>query len=269
MAGKRKGFDDKRGQEFFTCLAVLHACKPRMFIFENVKGLLSHDEGRSFAFMLGALKNVGYQVAHKVIRMRDYGVPTERTRVVIIGSRDGDPLAAFPQLVQASNLSLRSVLERVGPVEGGRSGIANHNLHVPEKKMHWIRVLREGEDLPSLDAGEVRRREAELGLSQLPIPTSIMDYRRLDRAKVAPTMMFGNTSLPIHPFEDRNISVREAATIQGFPMDFVFEGGIAAQYKQVGNAVPPAFSAQLAASVMSFLVSQDSETLKLLSGEAA
>lgn len=78
-----------------------------------------------------------------------------------------------------------------------------------------------------------------------------MDYKRLSRDVIAPTMMFGNTSLPIHPIEDRNISVREAAAVQSFPMDFVFCGGISSQYKQVGNAVPPLLSKALAKQFMS------------------
>jgi DNA (cytosine-5)-methyltransferase 1 len=255
MAGKRQGFVDKRGQEFFTCLSVLHACKPRMFIFENVKGLLSHEGGKSFEFMLTALKNLGYSVEYKLVRMRDHGVPTERARVIIVGSLMGpDGLASvFPEAIEPKNLTLKDVLGVVGPVGEGGKGYPNHNLHAPKKKMHWIRVLKEGEELPNLSEEEVRRREAELGLEPLPIPTSIMDYRRLSGGKVAPTMMFGNTSLPIHPYEDRNLSVREAATVQGFPLDFVFEGGVSAQYKQVGNAVPPLFSKQLASRVRDYL----------------
>ena len=66
-------------------------------------------------------------------------------------------------------------------------------------------------------------------------------------------MMFGNTCLPIHPYEDRSISVREAAYLQGFPKDFVFLGGLASQYKQVGNAVPPIFSEFLANWLSEFI----------------
>jgi len=252
MAGKRKGFDDKRGQEFFTCLSVLHGAKPQMFIFENVKGLLSHNGGESFAFMLTALKNLGYRVVHQIIKMSRYGVPTERTRVILIGVLDHnvDPHEAFPKVSAAGDLSLRRVLETVAAAPN----LANHNHHAPQKKMHWIQVLKEGESLPLIKREIIEARERELGLENLKIPTSIMDYRRLDRNKIAPTMMFGNTSLPIHPFENRNLSVREVATIQGFPLDFVFKGGISAQYKQVGNAVPPLFSDQLAERVEELFV---------------
>jgi DNA (cytosine-5)-methyltransferase 1 len=263
MAGKRGGFDDKRGQEFFTCLSVLHICRPKMFVFENVRGLLSHDGGHSFAFMINALKNLGYFVEYKLVKMSEHGVPTERARVLIVGSLlEGEELKAiFPTVEAKNNLKLKHVLKKVGPLG---NGLTNHNLHAPQKKMHWISILKEGEQLPRLSSTEVRAREAALGLTAEKIPTSIMDYRRLDREKIAPTMMFGNTSLPIHPTENRNLSVRETAAIQGFPLTFVFEGGIAAQYKQVGNAVPPIFSTKLAAKMSSYLLNNEPEVVEIL-----
>jgi DNA (cytosine-5)-methyltransferase 1 len=89
-------------------------------------------------------------------------------------------------------------------------------------------------------------REVALGLPHRKKPNTLTGYRRLDGNRIAPTMMFGNSCLPIHPTQERSLSVREAATIQSFPYDFVFLGGSAAQYKQVGNAVPPKFSSLLA-----------------------
>jgi DNA (cytosine-5)-methyltransferase 1 len=126
-------------------------------------------------------------------------------------------------------------------------GVNNHNLHVStEVKQHWFKILKEGENLANLSEDVIRERQTELGLEHVSKPKTLTGYRRLDSHKVAPTMMFGNTCLPIHPTEARNLSVREAATIQGFPLDFIFLGGISAQYKQVGNAVPPSFAVLLA-----------------------
>jgi site-specific DNA-cytosine methylase len=112
-------------------------------------------------------------------------------------------------------------------------------------------VSGQNENLYKLSLEEIRRRQVKLfeetgDPCRIRIPKSIMGYRRLNGEEIAPTMMFGNTCLPIHPYQNRSISVREAACIQGFPKDFVFKGGIASQYKQVGNAVPPQFSLILA-----------------------
>jgi DNA (cytosine-5)-methyltransferase 1 len=101
-----------------------------------------------------------------------------------------------------------------------------------------MKILKPGENLNNLSTDEINTREHTLGLTHRAKPKSLQGYVRMAENKVANTMMFGNTCLPIHPTEHRSISVREAATFQSFPLTFEFLGGIAAQYKQVGNAVP-------------------------------
>ena len=119
-------------------------------------------------------------------------------------------------------------------------------FHYPEIKAHWIQLLNEGENLHNLTQTEINLRSEQLGLPIKKKPSSVLGYRRLDSNRLPPTMMFGNTCLPIHPTENRSISVREAALIQTFPLSFEFKGPISSQYKQVGNAVPPKISTILA-----------------------
>ena len=249
LAGLRKGLEDPRGQMIFAVVKNLQRVKPKYFFLENVRGIVSHE---SFEAILTFLKEVGYNVSARSLDLSKYGVPQKRHRVLFVGVREDlaiSPDVFFPQEVIQGAI-LRDVLQGIRVPFGEE----NHNLHVSTKvKQHWFSVLREGENLAKLSEDEIRRRETELGLEHKPIPKTFMGYRRLDGSKIAPTMVFGNTCLPIHPTENRNLSVRECATIQGFPKDFLFKGSISSQYKQVGNAVPPLFSFLLARHIKSVL----------------
>ncbi len=91
IAGKRRGFDDTRGTLFFDLARILQAKKPRYFVFENVKGLLSHEGGRTFATIIATLAELGYDVQWQVLNSKDFGVPQNRERVFIVGHLGGIP----------------------------------------------------------------------------------------------------------------------------------------------------------------------------------
>lgn len=85
IAGKRKGFDDTRGTLFFDIARILAEKKPKHLVLENVKGLLSHDQGRTFQTILGVLADLGYRVEWQVLNSKDFGVPQNRERIIIVG----------------------------------------------------------------------------------------------------------------------------------------------------------------------------------------
>ena len=89
MAGKRKGFDEARGTLFFDVARILAHKKPRNFILENVKGLLSHNKGKTFETILGILSNLGYIVEWELLNSKNYGVPQSRERMYIVGHLRG------------------------------------------------------------------------------------------------------------------------------------------------------------------------------------
>lgn len=91
VAGKRLGFDDTRGTLFFEIARILAVKKPRNFVLENVRGLLSHDAGRTFRTILGTLNDLGYGVEWQVLNSKDFGVPQNRERVYIVGHFGGIP----------------------------------------------------------------------------------------------------------------------------------------------------------------------------------
>ena len=90
VAGKRQGFDDTRGTLFFDIARVLKEKRPRHLVLENVKGLLSHDQGKTFQTILGVLSDLGYRVEWQVLNSKDFGVPQNRERIFIIGHLRGE-----------------------------------------------------------------------------------------------------------------------------------------------------------------------------------
>jgi DNA (cytosine-5)-methyltransferase 1 len=89
IAGKRGGFNDTRGTLFFDLARILQAKQPRLFVFENVKGLLSHDDGKTFRTIITTIDELGYDAQWQVINSKNHGVPQNRERVIIVGHRRG------------------------------------------------------------------------------------------------------------------------------------------------------------------------------------
>lgn len=107
LAGDRKGFEDKRGNVFFSCLEVILEKEPKIFILENVKGLLNHDKGRTFEHIMNELNTLeSYTVYWELLNTKDYGIPQSRQRVFIVGIRTDiqeEPFS-FPEPIEMNNL---------------------------------------------------------------------------------------------------------------------------------------------------------------------
>tara|TARA_R100001015_G_C4630588_1_gene192325 strand:+ start:135 stop:1289 length:1155 start_codon:yes stop_codon:yes gene_type:complete len=126
MAGKRKGFEDTRGTLFFDLLQYLKAKKPKYFVLENVKGLLSHNKGRTFLTILDCLAKtvngqysftnyedgLNYYVYYKVLNTKDYGIPQNRERVFIVGFRDEKHSFKFPKKMPLE-LKLKDIVDDI------------------------------------------------------------------------------------------------------------------------------------------------------------
>ena len=89
IAGKRRGFEDTRGTLFFDLARILKAKKPRLFVFENVKGLLSHDNGNTFKTIIATIDELGYDCQWQVLNSKNHGVPQNRERIIIVGHLRG------------------------------------------------------------------------------------------------------------------------------------------------------------------------------------
>ncbi len=106
IAGKRKGFNDTRGTLFFEIARILDAKKPRLFLLENVKGLLSHDDGKTFKTIITTLDELGYDLQWQLLNSKNHGVPQNRERIIIVGHLRGTPRPpVFPFTTGYSNIN--------------------------------------------------------------------------------------------------------------------------------------------------------------------
>lgn len=110
IVGKRGGFEDTRGTLFFDFARILSECNPKMFIYENVKGLLTHDKGKTWEIIRQTFIELGYKIFFQVLNAKDYGIPQNRERIFVVGFKNQDIDFIFPK-PQKLNSVLQDFLE--------------------------------------------------------------------------------------------------------------------------------------------------------------
>lgn len=228
-AGNKMGFEDTRGTLFYDFARLIKQVKPKIVLGENVKGLLSHDGGKTLKTMVSVLSDLGYTVHYRVLRSQFFDVPQKRERLIIIGARQDLGLdVVFPQ-EKSYTVPLYAALAGVPESEG-----ATYN----EKKRAVMDLVPPGgywRDLPIDIQKEYMGASFYLGGGKTGMA------RRLSMDEPSLTLTCNPAQKQTercHPSETRPLSVREYARIQCFPDSWEFVGSVAAQYKQIGNAVP-------------------------------
>lgn len=228
-AGRKLGFEDARGTLFYQFARAVKESRPKIAIGENVKGLLTHDSGRTLSTMLDILRDLGYKVAYKVLRAQYFDVPQKRERLVIIAVReDIDSPIVYPK-EKDYTISLK---EAIGdrPVSVGQE--------YSERKKDIMKLVPAGgywRDLPENIQKEYMKSSFYMGGGKTGMA------RRLSWDEPSLTLTCGPAQKQTercHPEETRPLNVREYARIQTFPDEWQFAGSTGAQYKQIGNAVP-------------------------------
>ncbi len=255
-----RGLKDERGQLFYEYIRVLRAKRPLFFLAENVPGIISRTHLPEFERLLRKLSDVGYNVVYKVVDARDYGVPQERKRVIIVGYKTSTGLSfAFP------------------PPTHTRYSEATLD---GKRKPRWMTLKKAIGDLPEpVPALNKNKTNGCLKIANHEYMNGGFSsiYMSRNRKKCwddqSFTIQAGGRHAPLHPtssdmvyveedvwkFEDpnpkyRRLSVRECARIQTFPDDFTFYyTNIADGYKMVGNAVPVKLAEALAEKIKSDL----------------
>lgn len=230
-AGKRRGFEDTRGTLFCQFARCVAEVNPKMFLFENVRGLLSHDHGRTFATIKHTFEKLGYALRQQVLNACYYGVGQKRERIIVIGIR-GDLTDkihfAYPK-PDDHVTTLRDVLKNVPP--------SPYQPYSDSKKKIMALVPPGGcwVDLPPAVAKAYMGKSYYSGGGRRGVARRISWDEPCLALTTSPSQ---KQTERCHPDETRPFTIREYARIQSFPDNWAFTGSIGEQYKQIGNAVP-------------------------------
>lgn len=245
-AGKRLGFDDTRGTLFYHYAIFLQKLQPKMFLFENVRGLLTHDKGRTYQTMLNVFEDAGYSIQRKVLNAWDYGVAQKRERLITVGIRKDllDKVEfEFPKPHDYKPV-LRDILQNVPESLGSPYG---------EKKRKLFELVPPGGYWRDIDP-DLAKEYMKSCWNMEGGRTGIL--RRLSMDEPSLTVLTSPSQKQTercHPLEARPFTVRENARCQSFPDEWEFCGKVASQYKQVGNAVPVNLAYEIAREIMKSL----------------
>lgn len=276
LANKRRNkvADDPRNRLFYGFIKFINWYSPRAFVMENVKGILSMQNGKVIDTILEEFRHAGafggYDVAYKVLLASDYGVPQNRERVIIIGTRHDlglqprhpnplelnhkitvdEAISDLPQIEacqgeEVMNYPVEPQNDYQRLMRKNMKYVTNHIAmrHTP-RLIERFKAIKPGQSLIDVweSHGSVKRgapnEKSDVKFSQ--------NNQRLFGNQPAPTIAASFQSNFIHPHLNRNFTAREGARLQSFPDDFIFEGmrtkmswekGLS-QYQQIGNAVP-------------------------------
>lgn len=230
-AGKRLGLEDARGTLFYHYAVFLEKLQPKMFLFENVRGLLTHDKGKTYRTMLDIFEKAGYEIQKAVLNAWDYGVAQKRERLMTVGIRKdlvGKIKYTFPKPYEYKPV-LRDVLQDVPESAGVPYG---------ENKRKIFELVPPGGYWRDIDP-EIAKAYMKSCWNMEGGRTGILRRMSMDEPSLTVlTSPSQKQTERCHPLEARPFTVRENARCQSFPDEWEFCGSAMSQYRQVGNAVP-------------------------------
>jgi len=251
-AGKKLGFADARGTLFYEFARVIKEVNPPICIGENVRGLLSHDNGKTLQGMISILDEIGYNVVPvQVLKAINYKVPQKRERLILVGIRkDINIKYKYPEPYKKVYF-LKDALKR-GELFDTNVPKSNGAKYPQSKKDVLDLVPPKGywRDLPLDIQKEFMGGSFYLGGGKTGIARRIGWDEPCLTLTCSPAQ---KQTERCHPEETRPFTVREYARIQTFPDDWQFAGSLAQQYKQIGNAVPVNLGRELGYSIVRFL----------------
>lgn len=287
-AGKRL-INDPRGSLFQEYYRILNEFAPSLFVFENVKGILSMQGGNLFKTIITLFESLGYKIQYKLLNAADYGVPQIRERVVIVGSKlktcfEFPPPTHYnpAEKFASTPLTLKPYLtieDAIGDLPFIKSNEAS-TIYSSDPQTEFQKLMRQNAPLQVLDHSAPNNNPKLVKIMEsLPdggtpehLPEELRPasgfkntYCRLWWKKPAPTIT-RNLSTPssarcIHPKAPRPLTTREGARLQSFPDNYLFFGSRSDKNLQIGNAVPPFLSTALAQAVLKTFEIESQQTL--------
>ena len=255
---QRKLEDDPRNKLFFEFIRFVKILKPKAIVIENVRQILTKNNGFAKREILRILDELGYNVDVRVLDASEYGVPQSRKRAIFVGVKKDIGIITYHNIKKSSEVvTVEEAIGELYEIDGNRDNhfdnkpvtkyqkylrskdnvIHNHEIKYPnenvQKRMTYVHEGGNWRDVPKhLWTNNRTNRHSSA-------------YKRLDSKKVSITIDTGHMNY-FHPKHNRVPTVRESARIQSFPDYFVFEGTTTSQLRQVGNAVPPLMARAIA-----------------------
>jgi len=281
-AGKRQAFEDPRGQAMLHFAKLTEELQPKVFVLENVKGLLSASlkhrpikergegyppldeseiKGSAVKFLLNQYHS--YDITYQILNSADYGVPQKRERVFFVGVRkDLKNNFIFP--APTHNEKGTHGLQKWNTFSEATHSLKNKNhtyVKYSSERLKWMKMIPTGggnwRDLRAY--GEETVKEAMKG-AYFSGGGKVGFFRRISLNKPSPTLLTtptqNSTNLG-HPIEDRPLSIEEYLSIQQFPPEFKVSGTLIQQYTQIGNAVPVGLATIIAKKIYHDIIKKD------------
>ena len=257
-AGKRESFEDPRGNVFLHFIKVIEDIRPRYFVIENVRGLLSaalkhrpHSErggdnpplsneerpGGALNYIVKRLNKSGYDISFNLYNSANYGVPQKRERLILIGSLNGRVPYLKPTHAENGRLGLKEWLT-FRDVASNLDETEQEFVLLSKKREEYYKLLKGGENWRNLPLDVAKEA---MGASFYAGGGKTGFYRRISWDKPSPTLVT-HPAMPAtdlcHPEYIRPLSLAEYKRLQQFPDEFIVGGTMLQKYKQLGNAVP-------------------------------
>lgn len=231
ISGKKMGFEDTRGTLFFDICQIIDEKKPSVVVLENVKHLIHHDKKRTFTTILKALTNLGYNVTHKILNAKDFGLPQNRERIFIIATKNH--YFDFSKLKKKKKVILRDFLDKEGDFE------------FLEKSEYTLIDMPRKQDSGLLFVGYRNKNIWKTGIRE--------NTEHLSRVHRQPNRIYSiDGTHPTIPSQEtagrffiyipeldavRKLTINECYRIMGFDANFIKHPNTGEQYKQIGNSV--------------------------------
>lgn len=271
---------DKRNTLFEYFVKTVNYLKPEWFVLENVVGLLTHQNGRTFSTLKSLFESSGYTISWKVLNAVHYGLPQRRERLIIVGNRNKKKFI-FPAPThfyngrsmirmehrETTNKNLKNavtVIDAIGDLPILKSGDEKVNYPSKNKNSDYSRKLKGNNKILTLHKSTMHSdrllkiiKHSGSNINHIPkgmVKGFSTSYSRLDPNQPAVTLTvnftFPGSNKCIHPFQNRALTPREGARLQGFDDRYEFIGSKTQIVKQIGNAVPPLLGRIIAEEIL-------------------
>lgn len=256
---------DVRNSLFKQFVRIVKLTQPKIILFENVTGILAKKNQQVLLNIFQSFEKLGYQMDAKVLSADEFGVPSRRKRTIIMGVLGGSP--TFPMALKSRKRN--TVAHALKSLKATDKKIYNHDIDkaqiknpLDRKRLSYIPpgagIRYESDEVKFLP----KKLRFDVDWSQINEKRFRQTrLQRLPLADPAPTILTSRT-MYYHPTETRFLTPREAASCQSFPNDFIFAGSVTAQFRQIGNAVPPLLALALGESLRTIKLSSKMNKVK-------